>query len=110
VTERSNVKHSRVPKYRLQCGSGQALVQTNGRSIYFGKHRTPESKERYRRILAEHFADPVEVALPLSSGTVSADSATRLGKHNGESWRWAISGTAKTVHPPLSVQCADRGQ
>jgi integrase len=44
---------SRIPKYRLHKGTGQALVQINGERIYLGKHGTPESKEKYRRVIAE---------------------------------------------------------
>ena len=43
----------RTPKYRLHKASGQALVQLNGRRIYLGKYGSPESKERYRRLVAE---------------------------------------------------------
>ena len=43
----------RIPKYRLHKGSGQALVQINGERVYLGKHGTEESKEKYRRIVAE---------------------------------------------------------
>ncbi len=38
----------RPPKYRLHKGSGQALVQINGKRIYLGKFGTEESKEEYR--------------------------------------------------------------
>jgi len=43
----------RIPKYRLHKGSGQALVQINGERIYLGKHGTEQSREKYRRIVAE---------------------------------------------------------
>jgi integrase len=46
----------RTPKYRLHKGSGQALVQLNGRRFYLGRHGTPESRERYYRLLAEWLA------------------------------------------------------
>ncbi len=46
-----------VPTYRLHKQSGQAIVtiSTNGtrRDVLLGKYGTPESKEEYRRILAE---------------------------------------------------------
>jgi integrase len=45
-----------VPKYRLHKGSGQALVQINGERIYLGKHGTPESEEKYQRLIAEWLA------------------------------------------------------
>ncbi len=44
---------TRIPKYRLHKGSGQALVQIDGRRIYLGKHGTEESRERYRRVVGE---------------------------------------------------------
>ena len=43
----------RVPKYRFHKGSGQALVQINGQRIYLGVYESAESKEKYRRIVAE---------------------------------------------------------
>jgi integrase len=46
----------RTPKYRLHKGSGQALVQINGERIYLGKYGTEESKEKYRRQVAEFLA------------------------------------------------------
>lgn len=46
----------RTPKYRLHKGSGQALVQINGERIYLGKYDTEESKEQYRRLVAEYLA------------------------------------------------------
>ena len=44
---------TRIPKYRLHKGSGQALVQIDGRRIYLGKFGTEESRERYRRVIGE---------------------------------------------------------
>ena len=46
----------RTPKYRLHKGSGQALVQISGERIYLGKYDTEESKEKYRRLVAEYLA------------------------------------------------------
>ena len=43
----------RIPKYRLHRGSGQALVQLNGKRIYLGKYGTPQSHEEYRRLIAQ---------------------------------------------------------
>lgn len=44
---------TRIPKCRLHKGSGQALVELNGRHHYLGAHGTPESKQRYERLVAE---------------------------------------------------------
>ncbi|MGY8767183.1 MAG: hypothetical protein ACKVH8_01965 [Pirellulales bacterium] len=46
----------RVPTYRLHKGSGQALVQINGRRIYLGVYDSPQSHEEYRRLIAEYLS------------------------------------------------------
>lgn len=43
----------RIPKYRLHKGSGQALVEIKGKRSYLGPHGSPESYEKYHRLLAE---------------------------------------------------------
>lgn len=46
----------RIPKYRLHKASGQALVQIAGHRTYLGKYGSPESREKYRRLVAEWLA------------------------------------------------------
>ena len=46
----------RIPKYRLHKGSGQALVQIDGRRIYLGNYDSPESHEAYERVIGEWLA------------------------------------------------------
>jgi len=46
----------RIPKYRRHKGSGQALVQIDGRRIYLGKFDGPESREAYDRVISEWLA------------------------------------------------------
>ena len=46
----------RIPKYRLHNGSGQALVQIDGRRIYLGKYDSPERHEAYDRAVADWLA------------------------------------------------------
>ena len=46
----------RIPKYRHHKGSGQALVQIDSRRIYLGKYGSAQSKEKYRRVVAEALA------------------------------------------------------
>ena len=43
----------RVPAYRLHRPSGQARVIINREHIYLGKYDTPESHEKYHRLVAE---------------------------------------------------------
>jgi integrase len=60
----------RTPKYRLHKGSGQALVQINGKRVYLGKYGTEQSKERYRKLVAEWLASGQRPAV--TSPTVSS--------------------------------------
>lgn len=46
-------RKSSVPSYRLHKASGQARTIVNGRHIYLGKFGSPESRQKYARILAE---------------------------------------------------------
>jgi hypothetical protein len=41
------------PICRLHKASGQTLVQIKGRPLYLGKHGSPQSQQRYRRLIAE---------------------------------------------------------
>jgi len=43
------------PAYCFHKTSGQAYVKLDGRVIYLGKHDSPESRERYYRLLLERF-------------------------------------------------------
>lgn len=42
-----------IPAYRLHKASGQARVIINGQHIYLGRYGSPESREKYARIVAE---------------------------------------------------------
>jgi len=43
----------RIPSYRLHKPTGQAVVTLDGHDNYLGKHDTPESRQKYDRIVAE---------------------------------------------------------
>lgn len=45
--------HTRVPKYRRHKPTGQAVVTLDGKDHYLGRHSTPESREKYSRLVAE---------------------------------------------------------
>jgi integrase len=64
-----------IPKYRLHKGSGQALVELNGRRIYLGRFGTESSKERYRRALAEWLEKGSSIQRPPGVG---AEATTLL--------------------------------
>ena len=47
----------RVPKYPARKhSSGQARIRLAGRAIYLGRFGSPESIEKYHRLVAEHLA------------------------------------------------------
>lgn len=47
-----------VPAYTLHKPTGQARVRINGKDFYLGPHNSPESRELYGRLIAEHAAVP----------------------------------------------------
>ena len=51
----------RIPKYRHHKPSGQALVQIRGHRTYLGKYGSEESKEKYRRLIAEFVSGNGEI-------------------------------------------------
>lgn len=58
-------RNPRVPAYRLHKPSGQARVIVRGRHYYLGPYGSPESHEKYARLIAELATKPDEpVATP----------------------------------------------
>ena len=53
---------AQIPKYRLRKPSGRGVVRLNGRDILLGTHGAPESKERYRQVIAEWLAKNRQLA------------------------------------------------
>lgn len=46
-------RRKRVPGYLLHKSTGHARVIINGRQVFLGKYNSPESIEKYRRLIAE---------------------------------------------------------
>ena len=46
-----------VPSYRLHKPSGQARTIIGGRHVYLGKYNSPESRQRYARLIPVTYAD-----------------------------------------------------
>jgi integrase len=66
-----------LPKYRHYRPKNLAVVRIDGKDHYLGKHNSPESWERYHRILAERAAVP---ASPIPS---AGESPERRGTPGG---------------------------
>lgn len=45
-----------IPKLRLHKASGNAAVMLDGKYLYLGKYGSPESQERYDRVIADWLA------------------------------------------------------
>ena len=64
----------KIPSCCRHKASGQAVVRINGKDEYLGRYGTPESYEKYHRLIAEHFPDGPDswpAAKLLSSGSDS---------------------------------------
>ena len=46
------------PAYRPHKPTGQARVTISGKTYYLGKYGSPESKQKYRQVLADHWSPP----------------------------------------------------
>lgn len=62
----------RPPKYRMHKGSGQALVQINGKRVYLGKYGSEKSQEKYHRLVAEFLAAGKEPKSPDADRSTAA--------------------------------------
>jgi integrase len=60
-----------VPSYRLHRQSGQAIVTLNGRDVCLGKYDTPESRDKYNRLIAEWLANGRQLPAPADAFTVA---------------------------------------
>ncbi len=64
----------RVPKYRLHKTTGLAKVRLSGRDVYLGEYGTPESRTKYRKVVAEWLASARQEPI----GPRSPDKKTSL--------------------------------
>jgi integrase len=68
----------KIAAYRLHKPTGQAVVRLDGRDRYLGKHDTPESREKYRRVVAEWLATGLASPAPMTHPTVPAITVAEL--------------------------------
>jgi hypothetical protein len=86
----------RIPSYRHHRGSGQAVVVFDGRSVYLGVWNSPESHEKYRRVIAEWLTQNRQ---PTPPSTVCANSITNTITVNELILRYVRF--AETYDPPV---------
>lgn len=74
------------PAYRLHKPSGLAVVTIGGKDCYLGKHDSPESRERYDRLIADWLArgrpaEPTPPPAPAPSGPLVNDLIAAYWEH-----------------------------
>ncbi len=55
------LRRDSLPSYRRHRPSGQAVVTLDSRDIYLGPYRSPESRAKYDRVVAEWLAGPCSI-------------------------------------------------
>ncbi len=62
---------NRVPKYRQHAASGQARVTLGARTHYLGVFGSPESREKYDRLIAEWLTSGRQTPRPVQDDSLS---------------------------------------
>lgn len=79
-----------VPSYCHHKASGQAVVRIAGNDIYLGVFDTPESHEKYRRVVAEHLTSPM-AAVSGVAGSTSNSGVPTVVELTAAYWHFAAS-------------------
>jgi hypothetical protein len=65
----SRAKKQFIPSYRLHKPSGQGIVEIKGRRFYLGPYNKPDTRAKYRQLIAEWLANGKK--LPVSPENVT---------------------------------------
>lgn len=87
-----------TPKYRLHKARNCAVVTINGRDHYLGAYDSPESWEKFHRLVAEYLAERREPPPP-----VAADTPLTVTELIARYWRFAKSYYVKDDKPTSEV-------
>jgi len=111
----SRSRPRRQPSYRLHKARGCAVVTINGKNHYLGKYGSPESHEKYARLIAQWQANGMEVALAAPEGnaalTISGlilrylDHAEAYYKDYGTRHQGEISNLRQAIRPLNTLYC-----
>ena len=71
-------KPLRIPAYRLHKPKQLAVVRLNGRDVYLGRYDSPESRERYDRLIAEWLAAGRPTLPPPAAPTVAGPTVNAV--------------------------------
>ena len=87
-----------APKYRFHKARNCAVVTIRGRDLYLGEYDSPESREKYHRLIAEHLAARREPLPP-----VPADAPLTVTELVARYWRFVNSYYVKEGRPTKEV-------
>ena len=77
-------KPGHVPAYSHHRSSGQAIVRISGRDHYLGPHDSPESREKYDRLIAEWLSNgrqPIITSAPLEESLLVNELLLKFVDH-----------------------------
>jgi integrase len=94
-------RNGHIPAYRLHKPSGQARVIINHEHIYLGKFGSPESREKYGRLIAELSTDGGAVSLIASADR--GQSGLTVNDLILAYWRFAKSHYVRDGKPTTTV-------
>lgn len=77
---------TQIPRHCLHKASGQGFVRLNGRMIYTGKWRSPESNRCYERLISEWLANGRQLAPEISKWELCVDKLVALYWCHAESY------------------------
>ena len=81
----------KVPTYCCHKASRQAVVHLDGQDIYLGRFGTPESRERYNRIVAEWLANGRRLSTRSRSGPTVVELCASYLLHAKEHYRRGLT-------------------
>ena len=92
-----------VPAYRLHKPSGQARVIIQGRHVYLGSYGSPESREKYARVIAELATD--HGSNGHSSSSTRCSAAILINELILAYWQFAKRYYVKDGEPTKELTC-----
>lgn len=91
----------RTPNYRLHKARQCAIVTVGGRDLYLGEHGSPDSWERYHRLVAEHLAEKSRTVT--ATPILPADTPLTVTELIAKYWVYAKSYYVKNGRPTTEV-------
>lgn len=93
------------PQYRLHKPSQQAVVTLHGKDHYLGHHGSPESWQKYHRLLLQYSTTVVSPASVVQAVSIPESSAITINELILRYWRHAQTYYVKNGQPTSELDC-----